>query len=155
LAWGERFTGQKLIGSSIVINEENEQINEAVRVIRQNESHVTVERLYDLFAPVLNKQQCFMIQRTANLKSIVTVPIRNKEGQLIGNLYAAHSNAQIPAEMIRQLKAFTGMATTALDNARLYRSNLRTTGREEILKTTITHLLTVTLDTQKLLDDIA
>ncbi len=155
LLWGENLTGQKLIGNSIAINEKNEHINQAVRAISHNESHVVVYKLYDLFAPVLDENICSLIQKTAGLKSFVTVPFRNNDGQLIGNLYAGHTSTEIPASMIRQLKAFTTMASTALDNAYLYRSNLRTTGREAILKTTITQLLTVTLDTQRLLDDIA
>ncbi len=156
LDWGEALTGTKLIGNYIALNDENEEINAAVRAIRQNKSHIIVDSLYELFRPALDDEGlCNLLQNTAGIKSFVTVPFMNKEGELLGNLYAGHNAAEIPPDMIRQLKAFTSMATTALDNAQLYRNNMRTTGREEILKKTITHLLTVTLDAQRLLDDIA
>ena len=155
LAWGEKITGEKLIGNYVALTVENEAINKAVRAIRENKDYVIVDNLHELFAPVLNKTKCDLIQATAGLKSFVTVPFRNKDGQLIGNLYAGHTGKEITSDMIRRLNAFSTMAVTALHNAFLYQNNVRTTGREEILKTTITKLLTVTLDTQQLLNDIA
>lgn len=151
---GQLVAGQNLIGNYVLVDAETAKVNKAVRAILEEEPYAIVDDLYSLFAPRVKPEIAKRLQSLARVKKIITVPFRNRQGKVIGNLYAASENLNITDEKIRQVRAFSRLATTMLENSALRYERMRMTQRESVLKETITELLSETLSEQGLLQNI-
>lgn len=151
---GEQLTGQRLIDNYVVINDQNAQVNKAVAIIRGEQPYAIVDDLYDVFAPQITPELARRLQMLARVKKIITMPFRSSSGRVIGNLYAAREKEDVSDELLKQLRVCARMATTVIDNMLLRHHTTRVSQREDVLKETITQLLSVTLSEQRVLENI-
>jgi signal transduction histidine kinase len=124
VAFGELISGVKLIGAYVVVNDPQVQKNnKAVQAIVQDMPYLLTDDLHDLFTPNVNRTLCRIIQNRAGVRSMVTMPFRNRDGKLVGNLYAGSNQATISQENIDRLRGFTQMATFAIEASQLALEN--------------------------------
>ncbi len=162
---GQRIAGQQLIGNYVSLDEME---NLGVRVIRENRSFARTNSVYDLFARRIDRETAEKLQALAHLNAFVTVPFRDGEGNLIGNLFAGTDKLDVTDREIESLRAFSKMATIAIQNAQLLQES-ETLRRErqarleeverknrhlQALRDTISALLESTLSEHKVLQSI-
>ena len=163
---GQRMAGQQLIGNYVSLDEVD---NLGVRAIREDRPFARTHSLYDLFAKRIDRETADKIQNLARLNTFVTVPFRDGEGKLIGNLFAGTDRAEITDREIESLRAFSKMATIAIQNAQLLLESetlrcerqarldelKRKNGQLQALQDTVSALLESTLSEHKVLQTIA
>jgi len=113
---GQRITGQKLMGNYVSLTEMD---NLGVQAIREDRPFARTNSLYDLFAKRIDRQTADKLQALAHLSAFVTVPFKDGDGNLIGNLFAGTDRPEISDPEIESLRAFSQMATIAIQNAQL------------------------------------
>jgi signal transduction histidine kinase len=124
IAFGELVSGVKLIGAYVVVNDPQiQKSNKAVQAIVQDMPYLLTDDLHDLFAPNVNRPLSRIIQNRAGVRSMVTMPFRNRDGNLVGNLYAGSNQTTISQENIDRLRGFTQMATLAIEASQLALEN--------------------------------
>jgi signal transduction histidine kinase len=148
---GELIAGKKLINNYVLMSDPD---NKAVAAIRNNNEFVLPENLFEVFRPVIDRDTADRLQDLAGIKSLISVPFRNRAGRLIGNLYAGSEKESIDLSKRQQLVVFSKMATLAVDNAVQRVQKARATDREDFLKEIITQLLSVTLNEKNLWETI-
>jgi signal transduction histidine kinase len=162
---GQRIAGQPLIGNYVSLDEME---NLGVRVIREGRPFARTDSLYPLFAKRVSKGTADKIQKLAKLQAFVTIPFRDSEGNLVGNLFAGTDRFEITDQEIRSLTAFSKMATIAIQNAQLLRESetlhreirsrledvQRKNSQLQALRETISALLESTLSEDKVLQRI-
>lgn len=154
LEYGQRITNKNLIGNYVVMDKETEKINKAVAAIRNSLSYEIVDHLYDLFAPRVNHHTADLIQKFARVNKMITIPFRNREGKLVGNMYAGTEAKQITQTQIQQLIGLSHMATIAVENTLLQYQTQRTSGREDVLKEIMLQMMSASLSEQRLTQTI-
>lgn len=122
LQYGEKLLGQKLIENYVELSK-NE--NFGVRAINQNKEFDITDSLMDLFVGQLGEEKRPLvdkIQTVAGYKQFITVPFRNEDGELVGNLFAGDTQA-ITKSQRRSLMAFSRMASYAIQTVKLNEQN--------------------------------
>jgi signal transduction histidine kinase len=162
---GQRIAGQQLIGNYVSLDEME---NLGVRVIREDQPFARTSSLYDLFARKVDRDTADKLQALAHLHAFVTVPFRDGKGNLVGNLFAGTDKLDVTDREIESLRAFSKMATIAIQNAQLLQESEalrreRQARLEEVerknrqlqaLRDTISALLESTLSEHKVLQSI-
>jgi len=113
---GQSIAGQQLIGNYVFLDEMD---NLGVRAISEGQPFVRTRSLYDLFAKRVDRETAEKLQALAQLNTFVTMPFRDDKGKLVGNLFAGTEELEITDREIQSLKAFSKMATIAIQNERL------------------------------------
>lgn len=155
---GQRLAGQPLIGNYVTLDEMD---NLGVRVIREDRPFARTNSLYDLFANKVDRETADRLQALAHLNAFVTIPIRDGEGYLIGNLFAGTDGLAVTDQEIESLRAFSRMAAVAIQNAQLLQASEtlldeleRKNNQLKALQETISALLESTLSEHKVLQRI-
>ena len=121
---GQRIAGQQLFENYVSLDEME---NLGVRVIKEDRPYARTNSLYDLFASRVDPETADKLQALAHLNAFVTIPFRDSEGNLIGNLFAGTDRLDITDREIESLQAFSKMAAIAIQNAQLL-------GESEVLR---------------------
>ena len=155
---GQRVAGQKLIGNYVSLDEME---NLGVRVIRENRPFARTNSVYDLFARRIDRETAEKLQALAHLDAFVTVPFRDSEGNLIGNLFAGTDRRDVTDQEIESLRVFSRMAAVAIQNTQLLEKSealldelTRKNSQLRALQDTVSALLESTLSEHRVLQRI-
>jgi signal transduction histidine kinase/CO dehydrogenase/acetyl-CoA synthase epsilon subunit len=155
---GQRIAGQQLIGNYVSLDEME---NLGVRVIRENRPFARTNSVYDLFARRIDRETAEKLQALAHLNAFVTVPFRDGEGNLIGNLFAGTDRLDVTDQEIESLRVFSRMATVAIQNTQLLEESealldelKRKNSQLRALQDTVSALLESTLSEHRVLQRI-
>jgi signal transduction histidine kinase len=156
---GQRIAGQRLIGNYVSLDEMD---NLGVRVIREDRPFARTDSVYDLFANRIDRDTADRLQSLTRLNAFVTIPFKDSEGNLIGNLFAGTDGLDITDREIESLRAFSKVAAVAIQNAQLLVASKALLDEVECknnqlkaLQETIGALLESTLSEHKVLQRIA
>jgi signal transduction histidine kinase len=156
---GQRIAGQQLIGNYVSLDEVD---NLGVRVIREDRPFARTDSVYDLFASRIDRETADRLQSLVHLNAFVTIPFKDSEGNLIGNLFAGTDGLDIADREIESLRAFSKMAAVAIQNAQLLVVSKalldeveRKNNQLKALQETIGALLESTLNERRVLQKIA
>jgi signal transduction histidine kinase len=156
---GQRIAGQQLIGNYVSLDEVD---NLGVRVIREDRPFARTDSVYDLFASRIDRETADRLQSLVHLNAFVTIPFKDSEGNLIGNLFAGTDGLDIADREIESLRAFSKMAAVAIQNAQLLVASKalldeveRKNNQLKALQETIGALLESTLNERRVLQKIA
>lgn len=122
---GERIAGAKLMGGYVKVNDETSKTNLAVRTIINKLSSQKTDHLGDLFAPAVTREMAKTLQNLAGIKMIATVPLFDRRGELVGNMYAGTDQPDIKDEQISDLEYFALAASVAINNVHQVRETMR------------------------------
>jgi signal transduction histidine kinase len=115
-AFGEWLAGTSFEGGVISLKDHPD--NWGVKAAKAQEPRITHD-LYDLWRPVIKRWHCWIFQRLARVRTLVTIPFVSR-GKLVGNLFAGSEKGEISQENIKTLSAFANQAAIAIENAQLY-----------------------------------
>ena len=156
---GQRIAGQQLIGNYVSLDEVD---NLGVRIIREDRPFARTDSVYDLFASRIDRETADRLQSLVHLNAFVTIPFKDSEGNLIGNLFAGTDGLDIADREIESLRAFSKMAAVAIQNAQLLVASKalldeveRKNNQLKALQETIGALLESTLNERRVLQKIA
>jgi signal transduction histidine kinase len=158
LELGQRIAGQQAIGNYVSLDQME---NLGVKVIKEDRPFARTDSLYDLFAGRMDRETADKLQGLAHLNMFVTVPFKDAEGNLIGNLFAGTDRLEIKDQEIDSLRAFSSMAAIAIQNAQLLHEGeallaevQRRNAQLQALQDTVNALLESTLNERKVLQRI-